>query len=162
MKFKLSKKNNKFYLLSLVISLLLFSLGLFYYLNKNNRENFLLYLHKDPSFINDNSNSINNFVKDKDPMCFSNDENICSNRINLDKFIVKYTKDSDKDEIRFKSGFEDYCKDGNNPILQGKLFNECPNQCYKLAETINELDSELFNDMKNSHKNLNKYIEKCV
>ena len=126
MKFKLSKKNNKFYLLSLVISLLLFSLGLFYYLNKNNRENFLLYLHKDPSFINNNKegiDSINNFVKDKDPMCFSNNENICSNRINLDKFIVKYTKDSDKDEIRFKLGFEEKCKDGNHPTLKGKLFN---------------------------------------
>ena len=40
MKFKLSKKNNKFYLLSLVIGLLLFSIGLFYYLNKKTEPHF--------------------------------------------------------------------------------------------------------------------------
>ena len=72
MKFKLNKKNNKFYLLSLVVTL--FSLGLLYYLKNYYRENFLLYLHKDPSFINENSkegiDSIDNFVKDKDPICF--------------------------------------------------------------------------------------------
>jgi hypothetical protein len=235
MKFKLTKKNKKFYLLCLIIIFL--SLGMLYYLkNYYYRENFLLYLHKDPSFINGNSDdsSIDNLIKeDRDPICYpnvemraktlfssidndndgmiskqeiskwlkqnpsdktikiktltseflgsaddnmskkidqqelinlmkQNSENICLNKINLDKFMINYSENLDKDALRFKSGFEDYCKDGNNPMLQGKLFNECPNQCYKLAETINELDSELFNDMKNSHKNLNKYIEKCV
>jgi hypothetical protein len=240
MKFKLTKKNNKFYLLCLVVSLLLFCLGLFYYSkNKYHKENFLLYLHKDPSFINENSirlgiNSKDNFDKEnREPICFpnvemraktlfssidkdndgiiskqeirnslkenpsdktikiktimseflgsaddnmsknidqeelinlmkQNSENICLNRINIDKFMINYSENLDKDALRFKSGFEDYCKDGNNPEMQGRLFNECPNQCYKLADTINELDSEVFNNMKKSHKNLTNYIEKCL
>ena len=177
MKFNLTKKNKRFFLLCLFIILIFLSL---YYFMSGNRENFILYLHKDPSFIDD-SNLNNTILDNKDPICSSsiNDREstaICYNKINIDKFIFdedltegtdlteekKLTENKELTELKLNQGFKKYCNDGNNEALTGNLFNECPNECYKVAKTIKKLNPVMFENLKKIHKNLNKYIDNCL